>query len=257
MANPFNRTVPRDWREERGWGERSGARGAFGEPRYSDQRRAGYNPAGPAQGYSDGGYGEPRSWADVEHDHRRRVDYGDGGPNSRFGARRPGPYDHDAYDPAYGRYQDGPGRHGAYDVDRDWQIRHGRRYDRADDAVGFGDPNPYVQSATDGETRGPHRGRGPKDYRRSDERIREDVNDRLTDHHHLDASNIVVEVKDGEVTLNGRVERRDDKRRAEDCADRAAGVRHVQNNLRVDEVDGSGRFASSTSETPTVRRGAN
>jgi hypothetical protein len=80
---------------------------------------------------------------------------------------------------------------------------------------------------------GPHRGRGPKDYRRSDERIHEDVNDRLTDAHDLDATAITVQVKDGEVTLNGQVDSKFAKRRAEDVADIVPGVRHVQNNLRA------------------------
>jgi osmotically-inducible protein OsmY len=82
---------------------------------------------------------------------------------------------------------------------------------------------------------GSHRGRGPRGYRRSDDRIREDVSDRLTDDAWLDASYIDVEVKDGEVTLSGMVERRGDKRRAEDLAESATGVGHVQNNLRVQQ----------------------
>lgn len=77
-----------------------------------------------------------------------------------------------------------------------------------------------------------HRGRGPSDYTRSDERIREDVNDALTNDWRLDASSIRVTVKDGEVTLEGSVSARNDKRRAEHIADDVTGVRHVQNNLR-------------------------
>jgi osmotically-inducible protein OsmY len=80
---------------------------------------------------------------------------------------------------------------------------------------------------------GEHRGRGPKGYRRSDERIREDVSDRLTDDAWLDATYIEVEAKDGEVTLSGLVSRREDKRRAEDLAENCSGVTHVQNNLRI------------------------
>lgn len=77
-----------------------------------------------------------------------------------------------------------------------------------------------------------HRGRGPKNYARSDERIREDVNDRLTEDVWIDASEIEVAVDDGEVTLTGTVEDRRAKRRAEDLADDVTGVKHVQNNLR-------------------------
>jgi hypothetical protein len=80
---------------------------------------------------------------------------------------------------------------------------------------------------------GGHRGRGPRGYARSAERIREDVSDRLTDDPFLDASDIEVRVSTSEVTLDGTVGSRADKRRAEDCAEQVAGVTHVQNNLRV------------------------
>ncbi|UIY28904.1 BON domain-containing protein [Neorhizobium galegae] len=78
-----------------------------------------------------------------------------------------------------------------------------------------------------------HRGKGPKGYQRSDARIEEDVNDRLSDDPVLDASNITVTVQGSEVTLDGFVSSRWDKRRAEDLVDEVSGVRHVQNNLRV------------------------
>jgi hypothetical protein len=78
-----------------------------------------------------------------------------------------------------------------------------------------------------------YRGRGPKDYRRSDERIREEVSDRLTDDSHVDASDITVQVTDGEVTLTGTVATREQKRRAEDLIERTSGVRDVTNRLRV------------------------
>jgi hypothetical protein len=78
-----------------------------------------------------------------------------------------------------------------------------------------------------------HSGKGPADYRRSDDRICEDLNDRLADDPLLDASDITVKVEGGEVTLDGWAPTREDKRRAEDLSDRVSGVRHVQNNLRV------------------------
>lgn len=78
-----------------------------------------------------------------------------------------------------------------------------------------------------------HRGRGPRGYRRSDERIREDICDMLTDDPYIDASNMEVTVKDCEVTLSGNVSSREDKRRAEDIAERISGVKDVHNSLRV------------------------
>jgi hypothetical protein len=77
------------------------------------------------------------------------------------------------------------------------------------------------------------RGRGPKGYRRSDERIREDIAEYLTEDPYIDASNMEVEVQDGEVTLSGTVPDRWSRRSAEDLAECVSGVRHVQNNLRI------------------------
>jgi osmotically-inducible protein OsmY len=78
-----------------------------------------------------------------------------------------------------------------------------------------------------------HRGKGPKGYKRSDQRVLEDVNDRLFDDSRVDASDITVAMQDGEVTLSGTVQSKFAKRRAEDCVDAVSGVQHVQNNLRV------------------------
>jgi hypothetical protein len=61
-------------------------------------------------------------------------------------------------------------------------------------------------------------GRGPRNYQRTDERIHEDVCERLTDDPQVDAFDIEVRVKDGEVTLVGNVNSRQQKRRAEDVA---------------------------------------
>lgn len=81
---------------------------------------------------------------------------------------------------------------------------------------------------------GPHRGKGPKNYVRSLERIREDASDRLTEDPMVDASRIEIWIKDGELVLSGTVETRLEKRRAEYLVENVPGVNHVQNNLRVE-----------------------
>jgi osmotically-inducible protein OsmY len=78
------------------------------------------------------------------------------------------------------------------------------------------------------------RGMGPKGYKRADERISDEVHERLTDDPYVDASNISISVSGGEVTLAGTVENREAKHRAERCVEDVSGVNHVQNNLRVD-----------------------
>jgi osmotically-inducible protein OsmY len=75
-------------------------------------------------------------------------------------------------------------------------------------------------------------GRAPKGYQRSDERIKEDVCDRLM-HSWVDAENVDIEVRSGEVVLAGSIEDRQAKRAIEDIADRVLGVKDVQNNIRV------------------------
>ncbi|MFD2740586.1 BON domain-containing protein [Sulfitobacter aestuarii] len=116
---------------------------------------------------------------------------------------------------------------------------HERRFfDRASDEVQswFGDEAAERRREQD------HRGKGPKGYRRSDDRILEEVNEALTHDHLVDASDVEVTCAECEVTLTGTVESRHAKRRAEDCADSVSGVRHVQNNLRVsDPAATSGR----------------
>jgi osmotically-inducible protein OsmY len=78
-----------------------------------------------------------------------------------------------------------------------------------------------------------HRGKGPQGYTRSDERIREAVCEALTEDHNVDATHIDVTVRNGEVILAGTVEDRMQKRMAEDTVEQIAGVKDVQNQIRV------------------------
>jgi BON domain len=76
-------------------------------------------------------------------------------------------------------------------------------------------------------------GRGPKNYRRSDERITDDVNEALTRSPYIDATDVDVRVEGGAVTLIGSVDDRGAKRLAEDIAESCFGVRDVSNQLKV------------------------
>ena len=78
-----------------------------------------------------------------------------------------------------------------------------------------------------------HRGKGPKNYQRSDDRIREDVCERLAMDDDVDASDLEVTVSGGTVVLAGSVTDRWAKRRAEDIAESVAGVRDIENQIRV------------------------
>ncbi len=85
---------------------------------------------------------------------------------------------------------------------------------------------------------GGHRGRGPQRYSRSDERILEDVNERLTEDDLIDASDIQVRCSDGRIVLEGEVDDRWMKHRAEDIADACSGVKDVDNRIRVRAASG-------------------
>ena len=88
-----------------------------------------------------------------------------------------------------------------------------------------------------GRDLGPHRGRGPKNGGRSDARIREDVCERLSDDRDIDASDISVDVENGVVTLAGNIAQRRLKHAAEELAARCAGVKDVDNRLKVVRAD--------------------
>ena len=95
---------------------------------------------------------------------------------------------------------------------------------------------------------GSHVGRGPRGYQRSDDRIRDEVCERLARHPRIDASDVEVVVGNGEVTLQGTVDSRSVKRLLEDVAESVWGVREVHNQVRVatsgrDEPHRGGRAA--------------
>src|SRR5690606_38503952 len=107
---------------------------------------------------------------------------------------------------------------------------------------------------------GPYAGLGPKNYRRSDERITEEVCDRLADSPYIDASDIEVAVKGGEVTISGSVHSRHEKRDAEDLIESISGVRDVHNVLRVQRWQpseaplGVNQASATPTATPPGRR---
>lgn len=193
------------WRgeSERG-GFGRGERDWYGTERYRGGRGyGGASESGRAYGggwYGGGAYGGSAY---------RGGGYGGAGyGGAGYGSE---PYDASSYGPSYGRY-------GA------------RSYGRTS---GF-ESDEYGYGARDRESwLGRHAGRGPKGYRRSDDRIREDVNDRLTAHPDIDATEIEVRVQNGEVTLTGVVEDRRTKRMAEDAIEDVIGVDDVHNQLKV------------------------
>ncbi|HYH20130.1 MAG TPA: BON domain-containing protein [Azospirillum sp.] len=197
-------------RERTGSGRKPGQEHDYGRTMLDDMRR-----------YARGDYDRDS--------HRDREDYGRRG----YGRDDYGRDDYASRARSYERDdRRDEGRGG-----RDW-------WDRTSDEVSswFGDEDAERRRRMDEQHRddrgGGHRGRGPRGYTRSDERIRDDVNDRLTDDPYVDASDIDVAVSGCEVTLTGTVDSRMARRRAEDIVEAVSGVTHVQNNLRVRQQAG-------------------
>lgn len=81
--------------------------------------------------------------------------------------------------------------------------------------------------------RGNNYGKGPKGYKRSDDRILEDVSDALYRCYEVDATEIEVSVEAGVVTLKGFVDSRISKKAAEMTIESIPGVRDVNNQLVI------------------------
>lgn len=76
-------------------------------------------------------------------------------------------------------------------------------------------------------------GYGPKNYKRSDDRIYEEVCEKLMKHRDVDASNIGVKVETGVVYLSGKVSSRQAKKIAELIIEDLPGVQDVRNELTI------------------------
>jgi len=231
-----------DWRDReddgyiarRGFGNRSAGYDRGSRPDDDDRRRRDRalreRDYGDAAGYGTGG--SALDWHDLVGDDRGGYER----PFFGTGRRRdPDQFGQDRYS------RDRIGSESFGRGSRDYNEERGF-LDRAGDDVRswLGDEDAERRRDRDMREAGQHRGRGPKGYQRSDARILEDVNDRLTDDPHIDASEIEVRVENREVTLAGTVNSRFEKRHAEDLADSISGVTHVQNNLRIQQPADAG-----------------
>jgi len=206
--------------------------GAYGPREYG----GGWNRGGRSREY--GGYGGSYGYG------------GSGGYAGRGEAGYTGPYNRD-----YEREYQSRNWSGGTSSGGSGQQNYGRRgergwWDKAGDEVSswFGDDEAQRRREMD-----QRRGRGPKNYTRSDDRIREDVCDRLTDDPLVDASEIEVRVSNQEVTLSGTADSRNERRLAEEVAESVSGVKHVQNNIRVNERSWQTGQSSTTGAATTGR----
>jgi osmotically-inducible protein OsmY len=217
------RDMERNRSDERGW-EGAGERGradTYNERSWSGgagSRDRAYNQPSGEMGPSAGGWSsEARSYGGAP----RGGDYG-GSSNYGGGSYGGGGYGGGGY--GAGNY--GSGSYGT----GNFSGGYGR-----ETWGSTGQPAGYRETGRYG---GSFAGRGPRNYQRSDERIREEVHERLTADPRVDASDIEVDVKNGEVFLRGRVDERRDKRAAEEAVEDIPGVKDVKNEIRVERGGG-------------------
>ncbi|AEI67849.1 BON domain-containing protein [Corallococcus macrosporus] len=98
----------------------------------------------------------------------------------------------------------------------------------------------------EGPMRGPPRGRAPRGYQRSSERILTDLCDRLMQSW-VDAEDVDIRVRDGVVLLAGVVRSHDERHATEALARDVLGVKEVINDIRVYRDEG-------VVDRPTLRR---
>jgi hypothetical protein len=219
------RTRPRSERR-RGNGQQQpyfdeGFRGYEEEERDDDERRF----RGESERESEDSF-RRRDWRDwnERRDFDRpnpRFEQGGSAWRDRFGGR-------DWEQPRFAGNEPGQRSHGSWEQQEAYGQRPGQ--------LGQGTYGGFGQDRSHGrrqESYGPHVGKGPKGYQRSDDRILEDANHALERHPSIDATEIEVVCQSGELILRGTVETRDEKRLAEQAVEDLAGVKDVRNELRV------------------------
>ncbi len=178
---------------------------------------------------------------ETTHNYFRGDDFG-GQDYTRgsYGASRGG---------GYGQQRYGGASSGGHIPQRQYDPDERGFFDRASDELmsWFGDEDAARRRKMD--SREDHSGRGPANYTRSSERLQEEACERLTRDRQIDASKITVTCNDNEITLDGTVNSRSAKRRAEDIVDDISGVKHVQNNLRVESSESYYGQAGISSES--------
>ena len=142
----------------------------------------------------------------------------------------------------------GPYRHGGLPGEQRWRGGYGAGRGRGVDDRAL--PGGYGEGPGGSERadRNQPRRASPKGYTRSDERIREELCERLAHAGRLDVREVEVAVADGWVTLSGSVPARPQTYHIEDIAASVYGVRDVENRIRVLPGTGDTRWTAQESQ---------
>lgn len=98
-------------------------------------------------------------------------------------------------------------------------------------------------------------GRAPKGFKRSDERIKEEICEMIMRDESIDASDVEIEVSSGEVTLTGTVPERKMKHAVEDLIEATLGVSDIHNQIKVKREESASASTASASQSATDREG--
>jgi hypothetical protein len=243
--------------EEQDWRERD-------RSRLREDQSATWAGQSQSRWAPEGGYALQGGYGGRQYSHRRGQQAGYGGhpSNSRYGGDEYSGYQGNEFErraqddyilgEQHGPYGGQHANYGGYGSQPTgggaWQSRYEPSH-HASGYAGHSSQTGYGARPQSGYGTGPqgrmHR-RGPKGYKRSDERIREDVCDRLMQSD-VDASEVTVDVRDGNVILEGSVPERRMKYVIEDIAEQCLGVTDVENKLRVSREDYTSRTGGAES----------
>lgn len=119
-------------------------------------------------------------------------------------------------------------------LERDYSIGGGVSMERSDIEHGFSQQNVNDRiRGKMGTRRGEHFGKGPRNWKKADETLREEVCEALYYNRYVDASDIEVDVQDNIVILKGEVSSREEKREAERCVEDLVGFHDIRNELHL------------------------
>jgi hypothetical protein len=202
-----------DWRREPPYRDqefRDRPPASTGHGRRAERHPGDVEPHEASEGYEPFEPGHPRE---------EGLPFSAGQPPRYFGTGFPG--------------RGGPGFTGGYygfgsgSLEPDW--RAGRRQPLGGDEGHQGDS----RREPDWRRTERHYPPGPKGYQRSDERLREDISERLMEARYIDSSDVTVEVAGAKVVLDGTVPERRMKHAIEDLVDACPGVQDIDNRIRV------------------------
>lgn len=253
-SRPYGASQPNEYA-----GPHAPTQGNFGYPSQGYAQHGQYDPQFSQYAQREGAYGQQGQFGQRFGQQTQDMasgygsQYGSSGYGGNYGAGQYG-------QPQYGQPLSHGGSGYSHHAGQQYGSQpQGFRGGYPESSFGYGGAQPQGQYSSGrydpqlaGQRTGDFTGRGPKNYSRSNERVREDICERLTADPYIDAQELEVRCENGTVVIEGQVEERWMKHRIEDLVDATAGVKQIDNRVTV---AGQRQGSSSTlrsSETQPV-----